>query len=219
MYYSRTWISLLDDVEAPLDPASTEDENRIMESNHANALKIVVTLTNDYIARNHSKSNMFATLFFGVIDPETGILIYINGGHEPPVIVGPDGVRKRLEPSGPALGMFTEDMLPSNLKFKAGKANIRPGEILVSFTDGITEALGPDGELYTKERLFALLSDPPDSANGLLDHIEESLSKHTAGAEQSDDITLLALRQAQGPGASTSSGALRQLNFCSPKVT
>lgn len=219
MYYSRTWISLLDDVEAPLDPASTEDENRIMESNHANALKIVVTLTNDYIARNHSKSNMFATLFFGVIDPETGILIYINGGHEPPVIVGPDGVRKRLEPSGPALGMFTEDMLPSNLKFKTGKASIRPGEILVSFTDGITEALGPDGELYTKERLFALLSDPPDSANGLLDHIEESLSKHTAGAEQSDDITLLALRQAQGPGASTSSGALRQLNFCSPKVT
>ncbi|MDM8552276.1 SpoIIE family protein phosphatase [Desulfobacterales bacterium HSG2] len=193
MHYSRSWMTLIDETEKSPGNLASGDKDR--DSNHENALKIVVSLTNDYIAKNHSKANMFATLFLGVIEPETGILIYINGGHEPPVIAGPAGVKEHLKETGPAVGALPLDMLPPGLGFGTGKTRMEPGDILVSFTDGITEALGPNDEFYTKERLFKLLTDPADSADAMLDRIETSLSDHTAGAEQSDDITLLAVRR------------------------
>jgi len=60
-----------------------------------------VSLTNEYIAHEHGEEGMFATLFFGIIDPSTGVLSYINGGHEPLIIVGADGIKNRLKPTGP----------------------------------------------------------------------------------------------------------------------
>ncbi|HKP15340.1 MAG TPA: response regulator, partial [Gemmatimonadaceae bacterium] len=62
--------------------------------------------TNDYIARTHGRANMFATAFVAVLDPATGALDYLNAGHEPPAIVGSAGVRARLQPTGPALGLL-----------------------------------------------------------------------------------------------------------------
>ncbi|MDM8523525.1 SpoIIE family protein phosphatase [Desulfococcaceae bacterium HSG8] len=159
------------------------------KSDHTDILKTVALLTNNYIAQNHSQANMFATIFLGMVDLKTGTLIYINGGHEPPAIVNKDGVKEQLEPTGPAVGMMPD------MPFEAGMTQIELGDILVTFTDGITEAMNSDGECYSKESLFSLLSDPGDSADALLDRIEASLSEHTAGAEQSDDITLLAVRR------------------------
>jgi len=183
------------------------DGNRISAdiAGDEGALKNIMTLTNDYIARHHGKSNMFATIFFGVILPSSGALVYINGGHEPPVIVGEKGIKARLMPTGPAVGMLPDMM------FETGKAILDPGDTLVVFTDGITEAFDSEGKLYTKERLFQLLSDSnPEcvillkterseifaiSARDLIARIESDLREHTAGAEQSDDITLLAVRR------------------------
>ncbi|QTA90571.1 SpoIIE family protein phosphatase [Desulfonema magnum] len=191
MHYSGSRMTLSEEGETSpdADPGQMTERQRSISSDHENALKTVIALTNDYIALNHGKSNMFATLFLGVIDPETGMLTYINGGHEPPVITGTDGVKKLLEPTGPAVGMFP------GIPFDSGKISIEPGDMLVTFTDGITEAVGKDGGFYGKERLFSVLADPAASAGALLDRIETSLSDYTAGAEQSDDITLLTVRR------------------------
>ncbi len=156
---------------------------------HGSALTAIVSKTNDYIARNHSSANMFATIFLGAIVPESGLLTYVNGGHEPPVIVGPAGIKKELEVTGPAVGMLPD------VVFGYEMTEIGPGDILVSFTDGITEALDPNDNLYSKKKLFSLFSEPAGSAEALSDRIEASLKDHTAGADQSDDITLLTVRR------------------------
>jgi serine phosphatase RsbU (regulator of sigma subunit) len=158
-------------------------------SDPVSALERSVILTNDYIAETHSRENMFATLFFAVLDPASGHLDYINGGHEAPAIVGPSGVRARLPLTGPAVGA-----LPG-MSFRVETAQVEAGETLVAFTDGVTEARGPGGEFYTEERLLDLLEQPAPSAEELLHRIVVSVPEHARGVEQSDDITLLAVRR------------------------
>jgi len=158
-----------------------------------NAL-IAVALTNDYIEQNHSLMSMFATLFFGVLDPETGILAYINAGHEPPIVVGPSGVKEDLPPTGPAVGMMLE------AKFTIKEVQLEPGDILIGFTDGVTEALSPSGEFFGKKRLRSILQQPASSVPELLERIKTSLSSYTGNAPQNDDITLLAVQCAPEGG-------------------
>ena len=147
-----------------------------------------VRLTNDYIARTHGRSNMFATLFFAVLEPATGSLLYVNGGHEAPVVFGPGGVKARLAPTGPAVGMLPD------MAFSVGSARLEPGDGLLAFTDGVTDARGASG-LYGEERLLALLRETAAPASALLDAIESAVLAHAAGREQADDITLLAVRR------------------------
>jgi len=155
------------------------------------ALKNGVVLTNNYIANNHGESGMFATLFFGVLDPSTGRLAYINGGHEPPVIIGPDGVQKEiLNTTGPAVGAFPD------MEFDIQEAQFDPGDILFACTDGVTDAENPYRERFGKERLASLLEKPFTSAATMLERIESRLRSYIAYAEQFDDITMLAVRRA-----------------------
>jgi serine phosphatase RsbU (regulator of sigma subunit) len=149
----------------------------------------IVSATNDYIARTHGRANMFATVFFGVLDPATGALSWVNAGHEPPVLFGESGVETRLAPTGPALGM-----MPA-MKFEVRESRLGPGETLLAFTDGVTEARSAAGELFGEERLLALLRETPGTAAILLDSIERAVEAHASGAERSDDVTLLAVRR------------------------
>src|SRR5262249_22798559 len=68
------------------------------------ASRSIVALTNDYIARTHGRSNMFATMLFAILDPRTGDLAWVNGGHEPPIVRRRGGAVERLMPTGPAVG-------------------------------------------------------------------------------------------------------------------
>lgn len=154
------------------------------------ALNNSMTLTNNYIALNHGQSNMFATLFFGILDPETGALSYVNAGHNPPLIVdGQKQVRARLGNTSMPIGMFPD------VEFAVEYARLEPGEVLLAFTDGVTEAKNAADELYTDERLAALMGSAPDTARGLLDLVQTDVQHHVHGAPQSDDITMLALRR------------------------
>ncbi len=170
-----------------LRATATGDSAR-QASDPAAELLRAVRLTNDYIARTHGRSNMFATLFFGVLEPSTGLLLYVNGGHDAPVVFGSGGARARLLPTGPAVGMMPE------MTFQVGQARLEAGEGLLAFTDGVTDARGASGR-YGEERLLALLREPYTSASSLLDSIEESVSIYSADEEQADDITLLAVRR------------------------
>jgi len=123
-----------------------------------------------------------------VLEPATGSLFYVNGGHEAPVVFGPDGVKARLAPTGPAVGMMPE------MAFAVGQARLEAGDGLLAFTDGVTDARGASG-LYGEERLLALLGEVGGPAAALLDAIESAVLAHAAGWEQADDITLLAVRR------------------------
>ncbi|MBI1876723.1 MAG: serine/threonine-protein phosphatase [Chloroflexi bacterium] len=156
-------------------------------------LKSTITLTNNYVARTHRRASMFASLFLGLLNPATGSLLYVNGGHEAPLILGPAGVKTYLEPTGPVVGIFP------NMEFKIQQAQLDPGDILLAFTDGVTDALNPAGEMFTRERLAGLLEQPFLSASALLQQIETDLRAHVAGADQFDDITIMAVGRTPGP--------------------
>jgi serine phosphatase RsbU (regulator of sigma subunit) len=156
---------------------------------HLVALK-AIQFTNKYIVKNHGELSMFATLFFGVLDPKSGTLTYINGGHEPLLILKKSGgVKDRLNPSGPAVGIQLD------ATFQIRETRLEPGEILLGYTDGIVEATSEHGNFFAFEQLLSSVKDALPSAGVLLDHISEQVKSHTGDAEQFDDITLLAIRR------------------------
>jgi len=156
---------------------------------YLNALR-AVRLSNNYIAQSHGDLAMFATLFFGVLDPASGTLTYINGGHEPLFIIRPSGgVREHLHHTGPAVGVT-----PGAL-FEIRQTRLEPGEILFGYTDGVTEARADDDTFFNEKRLLSLLNTAAPTAVVLLEKISSSVQEHTGNAEQFDDITMLAVRR------------------------
>ena len=149
----------------------------------------LIVAVNDYITRTHDRANMFATLFFAVLDVPSGTLVYVNGGHEPPIITGPLGVRTELAPSGPAVGM-----MPA-LNFDARSETLAPGETLIMSTDGVTDAHDGDGVMYSHLRLLELVAPAARSANDMVERIRDAVQAHARDAAQFDDITLLVLHR------------------------
>jgi serine phosphatase RsbU (regulator of sigma subunit) len=172
-----------------LDESAEIAGNQSIDPTHITALK-AVQLTNNYIALNHGDLAMFATLFFGILDPDSGSLSYVSGGHEPLLIVGPDGgVKEQLTVTGPSVG------IEPKMNFKYQQSHLDAGDILLGYTDGVTEASASDGAFFTTPRLVSLLDKPVSSAADMLDRIADSVQKHIGEADQFDDITLLAIRR------------------------
>ncbi|MEA5597350.1 PP2C family protein-serine/threonine phosphatase [Rivularia sp. UHCC 0363] len=171
-------------------PKAKQDKQSRLPSIGTQALKNAMERTNNYIVETHCRTNMFATIFFGVLDPATGKLIYINGGHESPFICNANGIKQRLHRTGPAVGVF------SNAKFEIELTQLEPGDILLGYTDGVPDARSPNHERYGEPRLCQLVeSASMDSAAGLLDRIDDAVHRHIAGIDPFDDITLIALRR------------------------
>ena len=159
----------------------------------APSLKNAIDLTNNYIATQHGNSNMFATVFFGLLDPVDGTLLYINAGHEAPFLISEGRLKQRLDPTGPALGM-----LPDR-EFKLERTTLNLGDTLVLYTDGVTDARNAKDELFSEERLIATAVKSSRSAHAHLENIVAEVDAHTAGREQYDDITLLAVQRKENP--------------------
>ena len=164
------------------------DPHTPTEPDQALALQ-TVALTNNYIEQNHGKMGMFATLFFGVLDPDTGRLTYINAGHEPLLVVGTPGMKMSLPPTGPAVGLMPDS------NFVVKQIELETGDILIGYTDGVTEASSPNGELFTRKRLRRIIDIPASSASDLLERIRSNLVDFTGNMPQSDDITLLSVQR------------------------
>ncbi|NOX35341.1 MAG: serine/threonine-protein phosphatase [Deltaproteobacteria bacterium] len=166
-------------------PGSSADVKEDVIPEHA--LK-AVSLTNEYIAREHCEEGMFVTLFFGVIDTLTGRVFYINGGHEPVMVIGKNGIKDTLKTGGPALGPI------QGAAYKIGTTRLETGDILFGYTDGVTEARSETKDFYTRARLENLINKGFDGPVDLfIEMIKKDLFAFTANAPQSDDITMLAL--------------------------
>ena len=144
---------------------------------------------NNYISVTHEDAGMFATMFYGILDPDTGELHYINGGHEPPAILNNAGDVAWLSPTGPAVGLYP------HLGFEVGHIILEPDETLVLFTDGITDAQNKSGESFSKNRLTEILIQTYPSAKKLVNAILDQINSHIADQGQFDDITIVALRK------------------------
>jgi sigma-B regulation protein RsbU (phosphoserine phosphatase) len=157
------------------------------------ALLNAVRLTNAYLIGNHGETYAFATLWAAVLEPEGGRLLYVNAGHNPPLIVGRLGhgrrvVREHLRPTGPAIGLMP------NAGYWLAETRLTPDDLLFAYTDGATEARNAAAEELGLERLEELLSDAPSAAAALA-AVEEALRDHTGDQEAFDDVTLLAVRR------------------------
>ncbi len=155
---------------------------------HKILLKTIQSV-NNYISITHEKAGMFATIFYAILDPATGTLAYINGGHEPPVVIGSGGIKSYLNPTGPAVGLYPD------LEFKAQTVNLEPQDSLVVYTDGVTDARSKSGESFSKERLLELLAETSLSATDLIGSLKNRINAHILGENQFDDITILVLRR------------------------
>jgi phosphoserine phosphatase RsbU/P len=158
----------------------------------ADLLTRVAGFTNDYIARLHGRTNMFATVFLAALTPSTGQFDYVNAGHEPAIVISPDGATRELRPTGPALGL-----LPDRT-FAAGAGTLEPGDCLVAFTDGLVEARSPAGEAFGGERLRDALRTNTTVPARLVPGVLEALQAFTGPAEPHDDVTLLAAGRSIG---------------------
>jgi sigma-B regulation protein RsbU (phosphoserine phosphatase) len=132
---------------------------------------------------------MFATLFFGVLDPQSGELAYINAGHEPLYVISPAGIRKALKPTGPAVGL-----MPA-ARFEIEQIHLDQGDLLLGYTDGVTEARSAEDKIFTRERLQSLVGKPGQSAAGLLETIKKDLFAFIDREPRNDDVTMLAVQR------------------------
>ncbi|MBR6711468.1 MAG: SpoIIE family protein phosphatase [Selenomonadaceae bacterium] len=156
-----------------------------------NGLAPVVAAANEQLCANN-EAMMFVTAFVGVLDLKTGEFTYVNAGHNPPVVYHAAtnncdflDVKKNF-----VLGPM--DGIP----FIEQKINLERGDLLFLYTDGVTEALNVDDEEYLPDRLIAFMNstDCTKGLDSLLRNVRNDLAKHVGEAEQSDDITMFALR-------------------------
>lgn len=153
------------------------------------SLNEMVKSVNQYLAEN-TPSNRFVTLFVAELDAQTGVLQYINAGHNPPLVARADGRVEQLDSGGFPLGI-----LPS-ADFEVGQINLAPGEGLVVYSDGVSEANNLLEEEFGMERLIQVVrKNLQASASGMRDKIESALSTFTKTAAPNDDITLVIVKR------------------------
>lgn len=138
-------------------------------------------------------SAMFVTLFYTILDLRDGTLIYCNGGHNPPLLIR-SGRPQWLRPSGSG-GRGMVIGVEADARFTDGHERLAPGDTLLLYTDGVTEAIDGDGEQYGNNRLLHAARNHADaSPQALCNAIYEDVMRFQTGREPFDDITLLALR-------------------------
>lgn len=185
--YTMRWVGTPEYLQEER-PSSIFRRDKLLASG-APSIKNAIELTNNYIATHHSDSNMFATVFFGLLDPSNGMLLYINAGHESPLLISNGMVKARLDPTGPAVGLLPD------MEFKLEQTALNPGDTLILYTDGVTDALNSKNEQFSEERLIATAIKSSESAQTQLTDIVSAVDEHIADHEQFDDITLLAVHR------------------------
>jgi len=152
-------------------------------------LEDTVVSVNKYLAEN-TPANRFVTLFIAELEPETGLLSYINAGHNPPLLGHADGSVMELASGGFPLGIIP------TAEFEVGKLDLTKGESLVIYSDGVSEANNPREEEFGMDRLKRVVSSNiTASAAGMRDKVESALSAFTQTAPANDDITLVIVKR------------------------
>jgi hypothetical protein len=144
---------------------------------------------NQYACSNSQNGRRFTTAFLAEYDPATRTLVYVNAGHNPPIVRRQSGSIEHLEIGGIPLGIL------ETTRYEAGTTTLGPGDWLVVFTDGVVEAENTAGEEYGEQRLqFVVHSGAQLAPAQLLANLNADLDRFVAGAPQHDDITCMLVK-------------------------
>ena len=162
---------------------------------HPGTVSGVVERVNDLMVKS-TDPHMFATFFYGLLNARNATFTCTNAGHNPPILLRASGEIEELTTGGLLLGMLGEQV------YQQDTVSLAPGEIIVLYTDGITEAVGPAADeddydaMFGEDALYEVLRRNRHlPAAGIKDAILDAVSAHTSGVAQSDDITLVVIRR------------------------
>jgi serine phosphatase RsbU (regulator of sigma subunit) len=137
-----------------------------------------------------ARAQMFITLFYGLLDPENGQLLYCNAGHFPGLLLNEHHKAQRLDPTGIALGIDLDAV------WTAVEKSVEVGDILFLYTDGLVEASNPGGDLYGSQKLIERLRHVANRpSQWILRAIQDDVAAYEDGIPQSDDFTMICLRR------------------------
>lgn len=174
------------------DALESANVRRLMHSGSLGALAALgaVRQTNDYLVEHHAGLRMFVTLFYAVYEPRSRLLTYVGAGHNPPLLCNAlTGRQTWLQPTDMVAGVV------AGRAFEAQECQLNPGDVLVLYTDGVTEAFNPRREMFGEERLLQVVcAHPAASAPQVLEAIRAEVDAFAGGTPQSDDIALLVMR-------------------------
>jgi sigma-B regulation protein RsbU (phosphoserine phosphatase) len=159
------------------------------------ALRIILAKVNTLLHESTDRGK-FVTAFYGVLDSKNRIFTFSNAGHDPPILRRANGRVERLTEGGLALGVLPDS------QYEERPLSVGPGDTLLFFTDGVSEAAAPDGEQFGVERVEALLEElHPLPAREIVDALVRRVTDFTLGAEHlSDDLTVVCVKCLAGPG-------------------
>lgn len=154
-------------------------------------------------------NQMFVTFFAGIVDLKNGIMTYCNAGHNPPFIQRHKGIIEKLhDVHGIPLGIF------EHATFGSGTMSFAPGDALVLYTDGVTEALSSADKFYGESPMLEIVRENSDLCpSELIRLLEEDVQKFMTGVDQADDITLLILKSKQQQGQESMGADTRQIRL------
>jgi phosphoserine phosphatase RsbU/P len=135
-------------------------------------------------------SNRFITFFFCVLDPAAGLLRFANAGHNPPIVMRASGEAQMLEGGGPVLGIL------SIAPYQEMSVELGPGDLLVLYSDGVTEANNPNYDEFGEDKLIEVLrKHRMERSEIIVEEVTRALAEFTSGAAQADDITLVVAKR------------------------
>jgi phosphoserine phosphatase RsbU/P len=134
----------------------------------------------------------FISLFLCVVDPQNGDLVYCNAGHNPPLLARRGGEVKRLEEGGPVLGVLPR------LDYKKQYCHLEFGDVIVLYSDGVTEAISPSAQMFGEEKLVRILQEKRhEPADLILKAVNQAVQDWIGEAPATDDITLMVARRTE----------------------
>ncbi|MDH4222266.1 MAG: SpoIIE family protein phosphatase [candidate division Zixibacteria bacterium] len=152
------------------------------------SVRDTVSKVNLMISRS-VEAGKFITLFYGILDSKNKTFTFTNAGHNHPILLNRDGNIQTLEKGGTILGIFGDTL------YEEGTVQLKPGDLLILYTDGITEAMNEKEELYKEERVIKMLQTNKDiSAEKLSRKIVEDVLSFQGNLPQGDDITLVLIK-------------------------
>ncbi|MEI7848557.1 MAG: PP2C family protein-serine/threonine phosphatase, partial [Chloroflexota bacterium] len=174
-------------ITATTDAFSTSKE--VQSFTPTDRLQHIVSFTNNYVSGTHAAANMFATVFIGIVDLQTGMLNYINCGNESPLLLRNGSVVACLPPTGPVIGIILD------AKYTVQSIQLERDDLLLAFTDGIPDAIDAQNTSFGSERLYHALNGQNATSELILNLVEDSLSRFIGTTDQFDDITLMAIKR------------------------
>lgn len=181
-------------ISAALLMASLRASLRGMTMDGPADLAVLMTRVNRLVYES-SATNRYATFFFGIYQPGNRLLRYVNAGHNPPYVLRGNEVHA-LDGGGPVIGLLPDAI------YEECRLLLQPGDLMLAYTDGISEALNLQDQEWGEERMVAAArARLPESASAILQHIVTEADRFAATAPQHDDMTLLLMKLDSIPAA------------------